>query len=92
VAVDGEHYVGLSSLWPNLVLKEVIPVGITGVLPSHRRLGIATALKLKTVEFAKAYGAKTIETGNEENNPMYDLNMKLGFKPTPAWLTFEKVL
>lgn len=91
VAVDGDDYVGMSSLWPNLVLEDMLAVGITGVLPSHRRRGIATALKLKTIEFAQAYGAKIIETGNEENNPMYDLNMKLGFKPMPAWLTFEKV-
>lgn len=92
VAVDGEHYVGISSLWPNPVLKQILLVGITGVLPSHRRRGIATALKLKTIEFAQAYGAKIIETDNEENNPMYDLNMQLGFKPKPGLLHFEKIL
>ncbi|MEM7125559.1 MAG: GNAT family N-acetyltransferase [Chloroflexota bacterium] len=90
IAVDGMEYVGLSNLWPNTVLKDKLGVGITGVLRSHRRRGIATALKLRTIEFAQEYGAKIIETGNEENNPMYDLNMKLGFKPTPAYLTFEK--
>ena len=92
VAVDGAHYVGISSLWPNPVLKEILLVGITGVLPSHRRRGIATALKLKTIEFAQANGGKIIETDNEENNPMYDLNMQLGFKPKPGLLHFEKVL
>lgn len=92
VAVDGDDYVGMSSLWPNKVLDDILSVGITGVLPSHRRRGIGTALKLKTIEFAKAGGGKTIDTGNEENNPMYDLNMKLGFKPTPAWLSFETIL
>lgn len=92
IAVDGDDYVGLSTLWPNTVLKEKLGVGITGVIRSHRRRGIATALKLRTIEFAQEYGATTIETGNEENNPMYDLNMKLGFKPIPAYLTFEKTL
>lgn len=57
---------------------------------SHRRKGIATALKLRAINFAKGYGAKVIETDNEENNPMYYLNMKLGFRPRPAWLEFEK--
>lgn len=90
VAVDGNDYVGMSTLWPNMVLKEKLGVGITGVVRSHRRRGIATALKIKTIEFAQEYDAKIIETGNEENNPMYDLNVKLGFKPIPAWLTFEK--
>jgi hypothetical protein len=33
-----------------------------------------------------------IETYNEENNPMYALNLALGFKPQPAWLEFEKRL
>ncbi|MBV7327819.1 GNAT family N-acetyltransferase [Chloroflexi bacterium TSY] len=90
IALDGDQYVGMSTLWPSTVLKDKLYVGVTGVLRSHRRRRIALALKLKTVEFAKAYGAKIIETGNEENNPMYELNMKLGFKPIPAWLTLEK--
>lgn len=92
VAVDGDNYVGISALWPNLVRKDLLSVGTTSVIPSHRRRGIATALKLKTIEFAQAYGASIIKTRNEENSPMYTLNMKLGFKPGTAWLTFEKVL
>ena len=92
VAVDANNYVGMSSLWPNKVLENLMGVGITGVLPSHRRRGIGATLKLKTIEFAQAYGANTIETDNEENNPMYVLNMRLGFQPTPGWLIFEKVL
>lgn len=92
VAVDGDNYVGMSTLWPKEVLKELMSVGITGVLPSHRRRGIGTALKIKTIEYAKANGVHTIETNNEENNSMYTLNLNLGFKPRPAGLTFEKVL
>jgi hypothetical protein len=31
-----------------------------------------------------------IETDNEENNPMYQLNLQLGFAPQPAELDFHK--
>lgn len=93
VAVDGDNnYVGISSLWPDLGREDLLYVGTTRVLPSHRRHGIATALKLKTIEFAKAYGVNTIQTRNEVNSPMYNLNMKLGFQPGLAVLTFEKAL
>lgn len=92
IALDGTECVGMSTLWPSTVLKDKLYVGITGVLRSHRRRSIATALKLKTIDFAQRYGAAVIETGNEENNPMYELNLKLGFKPIPAWLTLEKNL
>lgn len=92
LALDGVRPVGISTLWKDLAMPEKMHVGITGVVRSHRRQGIATALKLRTIEFAQQYGARLIETDNEENNPMYDLNMKLGFKPEPAWVEFRKEL
>jgi hypothetical protein len=42
--------------------------------------------------FAQEIGAKFIETNNEEHNPMYQLNLQLGFQPQPADLDMEKVL
>ncbi|MEM7125584.1 MAG: GNAT family N-acetyltransferase [Chloroflexota bacterium] len=90
-AIDGDEWVGVSTLWKT-ASEKCLSVDITGVLTSHRRKGIATALKLKTIEFAINYGATTIKTGNEENNPMYDLNIMLGFKPKPAWLEMRKML
>ncbi len=68
----------------------VLHTGMTGVLRSHRRQGLATALKVHAIQFAKAYGAKAINTSNEEHNPMFQLNLALGFAPAPAWLDFEK--
>lgn len=91
-AIDGDQLVGLSVVKAVDGNPEQLSVGITGVLPSHRRRGIATALKLETIKFARRYGAKIIKTDNEENNPMYDLNVQLGFKPKPALLIFEKNL
>ena len=83
---------GLSTLSKDLANPKRLWVGITGTLRSHRRKGIATALKLKTIQYAIDYGAEWIQTGNEENNPMYDLNVMLGFKPMPAWLEMRKIL
>lgn len=92
VALDQGQYVGLSELFRNPHHKTWLHCGFTGVLPSHRRRGIATALKLQTIKFARSYGAKTIKTNNEENNPMYSLNLALGFKPAPASLAFKKMM
>jgi mycothiol synthase len=89
--LDG-NYVGQSTLEIPDAQSKTLHVGMTGVLRSHRRLGLATALKVRAIQFAQAYGAQWIETSNEENNPMYQLNLKLGFQPAPAWLSFERRL
>ncbi len=63
---------------------------LTGTRREYRRKGLAMALKTLAVGFARAYGAERIETDNEENNPMYTLNMHLGYKPLPAWADYER--
>lgn len=90
VAVDGTEYVGLSVLWRNLATDKLLETGLTGVIRSHRRRGIATALKVSAIRYAQEHGNATIETDNEENNPMFQLNLQLGFVPQPAYLDFEK--
>lgn len=94
IAVDEtdstERYVGLSGLSINWADPTILSTEMTGVIRSHRRKGIATALKVKAITFAKQQGGKVIYTGNEENNPMFVLNQRLGFKPGPAWLSFHK--
>ena len=89
---DGGALVGMSNLWRNDPEGRRLDAGLTGVIRSHRRRGIATALKLRTVEFAQANGAETIETSNEEGSPMLALNFKLGFESNPAWVDFVKEL
>jgi hypothetical protein len=64
--------------------------GITGVIRSHRRRRNATALKLCSIRYAQENGFTTIYTDNEENNPMLQLNLEIGFKPLPAWTFYEK--
>lgn len=92
VAVDGDRYVGLSVLWKNLTTNRLLETGLTGVVRSHRRRGIATAMKVRAIQYAQAHGGAAIVTDNEENNPMFQLNLHLGFKPQPAHLDFERTL
>ena len=90
VALDGARYVGMSQGRPNPVDPENMYSGLTGVVPSHRRLGIATALKLRVIAYTRQKGIKTLVALNEEHNPMFQLNLALGFKLKPAWVTYEK--
>ncbi len=98
VAVDettdepGGTYAGISTISVRVPKPERVSVGVTGVARAYRRRGVATALKLKSFAFAESIGARYVSTDNEENNPMYTLNLQLGFKPKPAWLDFEKAL
>lgn len=90
IAVDGDQYVGMSELRKDLNDATRLQTGFTCTARSHRRRGLATAMKIRGLEFAKAYGAQVIRTGNEESNPMYQINLNVGFEPRPAWLAFEK--
>lgn len=90
VAVDGERYVGMSALWLVVGKDDELETGLTGVVRTHRRRGIATALKAQAITFAKNRQVVHILTDNEENNPMYQLNLMLGFKPRPAFLDYLK--
>ena len=92
IAVDQGEYVGMSNLFHNPALPSEINTGFTAVLRTHRRRGIATALKVQAIAYAQAQGYAAIKTGNEENNPMLAINLMLGFVPQPAWLDMQKVL
>jgi GNAT superfamily N-acetyltransferase len=90
VALEGERYVGMSGLSNNPADPQQLWSGFTGVVRSHRRRGIATALKLQTIDYARRAGARSIRTGNEDNNPMYLINVRLGFEKATASLAYEK--
>ena len=91
IAVIGEKYIGATDIY---VKPKCDPhkawTGSLGVLREYRRQGIATALKVKAFEKLKEKGVKQVRTDNEENNPMYLINVALGFKPEPYCYEYQK--
>ncbi len=85
-------YVGLTAVGPATTQPDHWYVWMTGVRRAYRRRGIATAIKLTSIALAQECKAKCFETGNEERNPMYGINMTLGFVPKPAWHDWERNL
>ncbi len=86
VAADGD-YVGVSTLWRSLG-SDMLYIGLTGVKREWRRKGIARALKVRAIRLAKDMGDRVICTWNEQNNPMYLLNLELGFVTQPAEILY----
>lgn len=91
VALDGDRFVGMSQLWPNKMKPHELVVGWTGVDRPYRKKGLAMAMKLATINFALQHPTVTqIETDNHETNWMYQINLRLGFKPRPASISYNK--
>jgi GNAT superfamily N-acetyltransferase len=90
LALDGDEIVGLSALWGREA-DDHLQTGVTGILRTYRRRGIALALKLRAIAFAKERGAPIIRTDNEVNNEgMLSINRALGFVKQPGWVGFVK--
>ncbi len=91
LVTDGDRYVAQSNLFRSEQLPDVLYQGITGTRRAYRGRGLALALKLRTVEYARRGGIREIRTWNDTlNAPMLHINVKLGFVRQPAWITFEK--
>ena len=91
LASDGS-FVGMSNLWRSEPTGKRLDAGLIGVVRAYRLRGIATALKVRTFEYARSVGAEKIAASNEGNNPMYGLNLKLGFESRPAWISDQKTV
>ena len=93
LAKDGERYVGVSNFFHSPSEPGRLKQGLTGVLPAYRRRGIAIALKVRTIRYAREHGYQTISTrNNTQNAPMLAINERLGFQKLPAWITLERTL
>lgn len=93
IAKDHNRYVGTSVVWRMKKEPRGLYQGLTGVLREYRGKGIAMALKLLVLDYAKKHGFDNIRTDNASvNTGMLAINRKLGFKRTETWLTLEKIL
>ncbi len=93
LAKDGARYVAESNLFLTEDPPDVLYQGITGTRRDYRSRGLALALKLRTIEYARTHGRREIRTWNDTlNAPMLAINVKLGFVRQPAWITYEKSL
>lgn len=92
VAKDG-LWVGECHIVPKLETPHIGMQWLTGVLSGHRGHGLATALKVRAYEKAKAAGVTVVTTENhEDNGPMLAINKKFGFTPEPAIVMYNKVM
>ncbi len=90
VGPDGQ-YVALNALWKNGENK--LGNGTTGTLQAFKRRGLALALKVKNLCWARTHGHINIRTFNRSDNlPMWSINQRLGFVREPAWINFERRL
>jgi len=90
VALENGEYIGETSLWHTKASKDLFQ-NLTAVKRSHRRRGIALALKVKAIIYAKEHGVPQVKTWNDHpNTGMIALNHKLGFVRDKAHYTFLK--
>ncbi len=93
IAIRNGRYVGESSLGKEGTDPGVIYQQLTAVLRDERGKGIAMALKLEAVEYARTHGYREVRTWNDSTNrPMLAINEALGFEKQPAWIFFGKDL
>ena len=93
IAKDGSKYVGMSDVHQIDSEPGVLNQDDTGVIREYRGRGIATALKLKIIDFGKKNGYRMIKTWNDSiNGAMLAVNIKLGFKRQVGWIVMEKTL
>lgn len=89
IALEGDEWVGLTEFRrvksePNWLTQE-----LTGVVRSHRRRGIATALKVVGLQWARTHGFRRVRTFNDSRNTgMLAVNAKLGLTRGHALVGF----
>ncbi len=83
LALDDGRVVGAAALMDRT--DGLAEHGLTAVLRSHRRRGIATALKQALIHWAAEHGYRELSTWTQDGNAaMQAVNLKLGYRPRPA--------
>ncbi len=89
IALDGDRPVGVARL--RRQSGGASGNSLTAVDPDYRGRGIARALKLKTIEWARWHHVRHIHTANDaENRRMLAINVSLGYQPLPADIEMVK--
>lgn len=82
VAVAGDDVVGYAKFSLNTIDTTSAYHDLTAVRRAWRGRGVARALKVTQIAWAKANGYQELRTGNDERNTaMRHLNAQLGYKP-----------
>ena len=93
IAKHGAEYVGVSDVSLFGAMPGGLTQGFTGVRRDYRRRGLATALKVSGIIYARAHGYQIIQTFNKpEQSAILTLNRKLGFELMFENVTLEKCL
>jgi len=93
IAKDGDRYVGLCMLQGRSETAGALLQNITGVRRGYRRRGLATAMKVLTIDYARRQGDRLIRTtNNSQNLPMLHLNEAIGFRREQGTVTLAREL
>ena len=93
VAVKNNEYLAVNSFWALSNEPDAVLNGLTGVKRQWRKKGLATALKIQNLKWAKQQGYTRIKTwNNASNKDMLRINEKLGFQKRPAWISYKHTL
>ena len=85
-AVEKGNIIGMTMFYKGEGTPK-LSTGLTAVRRSHRGQGVATALKVQALTYAKERGVPEVTTDNDTRNvEMIAVNNKLGFRRLPAWL------
>jgi RimJ/RimL family protein N-acetyltransferase len=91
IAVCVDDYIGISEFGIN-PSDQTLQAGLVGVKKAFRKQGIALAMHLRAISFARSNGYALIKTSTSTGNePMRALYEQLGFIRQPDWIQFEKV-
>jgi GNAT superfamily N-acetyltransferase len=89
LAADGERWVALAAIALSPQHNSAYNA-FTGVDREYRGRGLAYAVKLLAIRWAKQSGALLMRTDNDsQNGPMLAVNRKLGYQPEPG--TYQMV-
>ena len=89
----GDRYVSFTIANRRVAEPDVLHISFTGTLAEFRGRGLAEELKRRSIEFARGHGYRYLQTENDsENDRIWSINQKLGFRQFRVWVMGEKLL